>query len=388
MPNTSSTETGRYLVLLGEDRTGADNKLAQLAQVRILHSAEEPGGLQVLGEQCAVVFDRIGVALLRCGSPARQALQEASQAGDGAILAVEPEREVHACNDEGEALPQGGSWGVEAVGATHSPLTGNGIRVAILDTGLDLEHPDFTDRAVTHMSFIDGETVHDANGHGTHCAGIAAGRSRSQGQARYGVASEAQLYIGKVLSNAGGGADGSVLQGIDWAVANQCHIISLSLGGPVRPGERYSAVFEAVAQRALEAGCLIVAAAGNESRRPEYVAPVAHPANCPSIFAVAAVNQDLAVAAFSNGGLLPDGGEVNLAAPGVDIPSAWPMPQRYRTLSGTSMATPFVAGVAALYAQEDSSLRGNSLGVRLVQSVRLIGQPAADVGAGLVQAPR
>lgn len=360
MPNTSSTETGRYLVLLGEDRAGADNKLAQLAQVRILHSAEEPGGLQVLGEQCAVVFDRIGVALLRCGSPARQALQEASQAGDGAILAVEPEREVHACNDEGEALPQGGSWGVEAVGATHSPLTGNGIRVAILDTGLDLEHPDFTDRAVTHMSFIDGETVHDANGHGTHCAGIAAGRSRSQGQARYGVASEAQLYIGKVLSNAGGGADGSVLQGIDWAVANQCHIISLSLGGPVRPGERYSAVFEAVAQRALEAGCLIVAA----------------------------VNQDLAVAAFSNGGLHPDGGEVNLAAPGVDIPSAWPMPQRYRTLSGTSMATPFVAGVAALYAQEDSSLRGNSLGVRLVQSVRLIGQPAADVGAGLVQAPR
>src|SRR5690606_15073941 len=200
-------------------------------------------------------------------------------------------------------------------------------------------------------------------------------------------AGEAELFIGKVLGDSGGGADGNVLEGIDWAVRNGCHIVSLSLGSAAQPGDAYSQVFETVARRALEAGTLIIAAAGNESRRPDHIAPVGHPANCPSILAVAAVDAAMDVAPFSCGGLQGQGGEVNVAAPGVDVPSSWPMPERYRAISGTSMATPFVAGVAALYVEADPDARGARLGERLARDARPLSLPPRDVGAGLVQAP-
>src|SRR3546814_6912080 len=122
----------------------------------------------------------------------------------------------------------------------------------------------------------------------------------------------------------------------------------MSLGSTLASGQTYSKVFEEVAKRALEAGTVIIAAAGNDSRRPDYIAPVFYPANCPSIVAVAAVDRDLSIAPSSSGGLVPDGGKVDIAAPGVDLLSAWPGEQRYNTISGNSMATPFVAGVAAL----------------------------------------
>jgi len=419
MPLTSVT-TGRYLVLLCSDkpREGA-RRLAELARVRVVHSRRRGAKPRALSEHCALVFDHIGVALLRCTPEAHGQLASAALAGDEAILAVEPERSVsvgsrenavrnaylrgyrdavedlsrrllqEAAGGTDDALVQDAavSWGVRAVAADRSPFSGKGIRIAVLDTGLDARHPDFAGRAVSARSFIEGETAQDGNGHGTHCAGIAAGPVEAGAQPRYGVAGEAELYVGKVLGDDGSGADGSVLQGIDWAMENHCHVISLSLGSPAQPGQSYSAVFEAVAQRALAAGSLIVAAAGNESRRPEFIAPVGHPANCPSILAVAAIDSDMTVAPFSCGGLEADGGEVNIAAPGVDIPSSWPMPARYHVSSGTSMATPFVAGVAALYAQADPSVRGTSLRERLMRHARPLPDPERDVGAGLVRAP-
>lgn len=419
---TGSPTTGRYIVLLCADKPRRGiRRLTELTGVRVTHSRRRGLKPLALADQCAVVFDHIGVALLRCKPQAHRALADAAAAADGAILAVEPERLVRATSPQGETardaylrgyrdgvndlvrrlaraegeLPAEAaepdddvSWGIRAVGADRSAQTGMGVRIAILDTGLDLQHPDFQNRAVESRSFIEGETVQDGNGHGTHCAGIAAGPPAPQASPRYGVAGDAELFVGKVLSDEGGGADGTVLQGIDWAVENRCHIVSMSLGSPTEPGQAHSKVFEAVAQRALEAGTLIVAAAGNESRRPEYIAPVGHPANCPSILAVAAISSDMAPAPFSNGGLTTDGGEVDLAAPGVDIPSAWPMPQGRNTISGTSMATPFVAGIAALHAQADPSLRGAALRERLFGSARLLALPARDVGAGLVQAPQ
>jgi subtilisin family serine protease len=133
---------------------------------------------------------------------------------------------------------------------------------------------------------------------------------------------------------------------------------------------------------------LIVAAAGNDSHRPSrYIAPVGWPAAAASIMAVAAVDSDLQVASFSNGGINPRGGGVDIAGPGVSVFSSFPMPERYKRLMGTSMATPHVAGVAALWAQSDPGLRGQTLWRALERSALEIGLPKRDVGAGLVQAP-
>lgn len=415
-----SRTTGRYIVLLAADkpRTGV-RRLAQLTGVRVLHSGRRSRRPPAPGERCAVVFGHIGVALLYCSADDGQSIARLAAEGDRSILAVEPERRVSATATGDEirnaylrgyrdgvedlakrlsgrpgaapSLPPGTaadvSWGIAAVGADRSAATGKGMRIAILDTGLDLQHPDFRNRVITARSFIEGEEPQDGNGHGTHCAGIAAGPASPGAVPRYGVAGEAELFIGKVLSDEGGGSDGSVLQGIDWAVGNRCEIISMSLGSPAQPGEPHSTVFETVARRALEAGTLIVAAAGNESRRPECIAPVGHPANCPSILAVGAVDRAMQVAPFSCGGLSSGGGEVDVAAPGVDILSAWPMPQGHNTVSGTSMATPFVAGIAALHAQADPDLRGAALAARLVESALPLELPQRDVGSGIVQAP-
>jgi subtilisin family serine protease len=278
------------------------------------------------------------------------------------------------------------TWGLVATRVAASHHTGHGIRVAVLDTGFDLNHPDFAGRAITHASFIPGEDVQDGNGHGTHTAGTACGpRLPPSGQPRYGVACEAELFVGKVLSNAGSGADAGILAGIAWAVRNRCEIISMSLGSPVSPGEPYSQIYERIAQRAVKAGSVIVAAAGNESNRPGLIAPVGHPANAPSIVAVSALDIQLLVAVFSCGGINPGGGEVNVAGPGVDVFSSWPMPLRYRSLRGTSMATPHVAGILALYAQQ-TGLRGMDLVNHvLTRSRRLF--PVRDFGWGLIQAP-
>jgi subtilisin family serine protease len=241
---------------------------------------------------------------------------------------------------------------------------------------------------VQSKSFVQGEAVQDGHGHGTHCIGTALGRKcPPAGRPRYGVAYGADIYAGKVLSNAGSGSDMGILSGIEWAIANKCAVVSMSLGAPTQPGQPFSQVYERVALRAQAAGTLIVAAAGNDSSRPGTTRPVSHPANCPSILAVAAVDRAIAIATFSNRGINPDGGQIDIAAPGVDVFSTWPMPTRYRRLQGTSMATPHVAGIAALYAEADPAARGAALWRALVGGARRLTLPASDVGAGLVQAP-
>lgn len=280
------------------------------------------------------------------------------------------------------------TWGVAATGADRSRFTGAGIRIAILDTGIDLDHPDFQGRAITTRSFVPGETVADGQGHGTHCAGTAAGPLARGDRPRYGVAPEAELFVGKVLSDAGSGTEIDILAGMAWAVEMGCEVISMSLGRSVRVGEEPTIEYERIARRALEAGSLIVAAAGNDSSREfGMIAPVGEPANSPSILAVAAVDGLGAVARFSCGGINPDGGEVDLAGPGVDVLSSVPRPRLYRALSGTSMACPHVAGLAALWAQSDPALRGRALWRALVENAAPLGAPTRDVGAGLAMAP-
>ncbi|MBD1914154.1 MULTISPECIES: S8 family serine peptidase [unclassified Leptolyngbya] len=440
---TGPQTTGRYLVLLDDEDIGAGiQALGNNAGVTAFaHSGDFEDHAVIIDEveeSTSVVFDELGVAVVALDSDQVRSLSTVAASPNPPMI-MEPERVVYALPDAEQfrptiptpppavsdsvnvsldylrgyrdaiqqlidhltngdvnsslvgAPPGVGAatdeltWGLMATHVNTSPYSGAGIRVAVLDTGLDLSHPDFAGRKITSKSFVEGEEVQDGNGHGTHCIGTACG-SKLPTYPRYGVAYEAEIFAGKVLSDDGGGVDGGILAGINWAVASDCQIISMSLGAPIQPGQNFSRVYEQVGKRSLRRGTLIIAAAGNDSfRQYGLVQPVSHPANCPSIMAVAAVDSRLAIAPFSNGGLNPRGGQVDVAAPGVDIYSSWPMPTRYSIISGTSMATPHVAGVAALYAQATGA-QGNELWARLIQGAKRLPGPSRDVGSGLVQA--
>jgi subtilisin family serine protease len=284
------------------------------------------------------------------------------------------------------------TWGLQVTKAATSRFSGRGMRVAVLDTGLDLGHPDFTGRNIGSRSFIPNQTVQDGNGHGTHCIGTACGpRSPFRTPGRppsYGCASNCDIFAGKVLSNQGSGATAGIIAGMQWAIANRCQVISMSLGRTIRLDEkRFNPAYEQVAQVGLQRGTLIIAAAGNDSARPARIHPVGEPANSPSILAVGALDESLLPASFSCGGLFLPHGAVNIAGPGVNIHSSFPRPILYRRLNGTSMATPHVAGIAALWAETNGLFRGVALGRQLLHSARRLPLPPRDVGAGLVQAP-
>jgi hypothetical protein len=419
--------TGRSLVLFEDGAAAAG-----------IEAVKDATGLEVAPAHAGgEFFETLGVAIVEAPPD-----QVAQAAGSAAIVAVEAERVVHALETTSSVPPLGNglaplpeaspapsptpapgagrsadylrgfrdavlhlteelaaepapaapdesqaTWGLQATKVVNSCRTGRGIRVAVLDTGLDQQHPDFAGRSITTQSFITGEEVQDGHGHGTHCIGTALGPKCPGTPPRYGIAYEGEIFAGKVLSNAGSGADAGILAGLEWAIQNGCAVVSMSLGAATRPGQAFSQVFERVARRAQELGTLIVAAAGNDSRRPDVINPVAHPANCPSIMAVAALDAQGAIASFSNRGINPDGGQIDIAGPGVAVRSSWPMPTRYRTISGTSMATPHVAGIAALYAEQDATARGAALGRLVTAGAQRLSLPSQDVGAGLVQAP-
>jgi subtilisin family serine protease len=422
---TQPETTGRYLVLFREDAVDAGIQALNEATRISLFSDE------ATQPSSPIVLSTLGVAIVDVSPDQLQSVRASAEA-DNAILAIEPEQVVYALESpdflppnllqssqridiavdylkgyrdavnhlignllpaEQKQLAQAAvdesetTWGLQATKVVNSCSSGRGIKVAVLDTGFDLNHPDFLGRVVVSKSFIPGEEVQDGNGHGTHCIGTACGSRVPTRLPRYGVAYNAGIYAGKVLSNQGSGTDSGILEGIEWAIANGCEIISMSLGARTQVGTPYSQVYEAVAQRALKRGTLIIAAAGNESRRDVgIINPVARPANSPSILAVGALDSDLQIARFSNRGLNPEGGQVDIAAPGVAVYSSWLMPTQYRTISGTSMATPHVAGIAALYA-EQSGLRGQDLWNLLMKTARRLPLASEDVGVGIAQAP-
>ncbi|MBB5958396.1 subtilisin family serine protease [Saccharothrix tamanrassetensis] len=395
MPDATETTTGRYLVLLEDNSVSANAR--ELNRVAGIHAAGtvESVSTEQLGTSDGVIFQDLGIAVVNAAPDQVSALARAVDE-PGPISVVEAERVVHAIaaparGETGSALVDESvfTWGLQAVGATLCSATGAGIRLAVLDTGFTVDHPDYAGRTVFTNSFVEGETVDDGHGHGTHCIGSAAGpRKPASGGPGYGVAHEAEIYAGKVLSDSGTGSDGGILNGIAWAIANGCAVVSMSLGAAVRPGTPYSQIFEQAAQRALARNTLIIAAAGNESSRPGRTAPVGHPANCPSVLSVGAVDDRRSVAPFSCG-TMDTVGQVDVVGPGVDVYSSWngkTADTLHKRIQGTSMATPHVAGVAALIAQQYNA-RGWELWARLMQAGRRLGLPSTDVGAGLVQAP-
>jgi hypothetical protein len=425
--------TGRQLVVLREGESqAAVSTLSDQIGLRTSDVAwsadfgDEDGVSAAALEGGPVILDQLGIAVIPTDPDQVGVLSEGLDFG-ASILAVEPEQWEFVLGDcgiprkyvegylaavthfAGSLLGTGAApappeeaeaeeftanqlvqatWGLLATRTTTSRFSGRGVRVAVLDTGMDLNHPDFAGRPIRSQSFIAGETVQDLNSHGTHCIGTSCGPLRPGVLPRYGIAHEAEIFAGKVLSNAGRGADGGILAGIDWAIRNGCKVVSMSLGAPVNPGTPPSAAYETAGLRALNAGTLIIAAAGNESSRPAILRPVGRPANSSTIFAVGALDSALRVAGFSNGGINPSGGEVNIAGPGVGVYSSVPMPQRYGTKSGTSMATPHVAGIAALIVQANPGISARALASRLMSTARRLQLLARDVGAGLVQAPQ
>jgi subtilisin family serine protease len=307
----------------------------------------------------------------------------------------------------------GVTWGVKAVGADRSAFNGEGIIVAVLDTGIDPSHPAFSGVELLRKNFTD-ESDDDLDGHGTHCAGTIFGRDVNG--VRIGVARGVkQALIAKVLGKGGGGSD-QIVRAIQWAVNNGANVISMSLlidfpglvkqlemeGLPTEPAtsialEGYRTnilLFERlasfiVAQGAFAQGTVLVAAAGNESRRPKFEIAVDPPAVADGVISVAALGNGPAgfeIAYFSNVG-------ARVSGPGVNVDSAR-LGGGLESMCGTSMAAPHVAGVAALWA--DKLLREGSLNGKLLAD-RLIGNAAthgikegfdpADVGAGMVRAP-
>lgn len=282
------------------------------------------------------------------------------------------------------------SWCLDLVGipATYRRATGRGIRVAVLDTGIDLGHPDFRGRVeegTTAVSFVAGARVQDGHGHGTHCAGIIAGPAIPAGRRRYGVAPDVELLVARVLTDAGAGQDDGILEAMDWAVDQGARVISLSMGSVRGTVGSFSPLYERVARDFLQChpGTLVLGAAGNTSSRPRAVMPLESPAACPSILAVAAVDRALHVASFNCGGM--DQAPINLVGPGVDVYSSW-TGGGYALSDGTSMAAPHVAGVAALYLELEPSLTAEQLWQRLESHALPLGRQE-DCGAGLVQAP-
>jgi subtilisin family serine protease len=231
------------------------------------------------------------------------------------------------------ALPSSGvDWAIRGYGipALWSRHQGAGVRVAVLDTGVEPGHPALSGAVKEHRNFTSDYTPYDTNGHGTHVAGVLAARGPMTG-----VAPAAEIISCKVLGNNGSGSLTHVAEAIDFAVEAQVHIIVMSLGCPISQDYLRSAC-----KRAYDAGVAVVCAAGNDGGSVNY------PAAYDSVVAVGAVDREGNVCEFSCRGK-----EIAVAAPGFQITSAW-VGGKYATLSGTSMAAPFVAGTLALYAAQ------------------------------------
>jgi subtilisin family serine protease len=321
-------------------------------------------------------------------------------------------------NAPAKPTAQNNTWGVEATLAHKSPFNGAGIRVAVLDTGINANHPAFKGVNFITEDFT-GEGVADKDGHGTHCAGTICGRDVNG--TRIGIAPGiTDMLIGKVIGNEGGSST-SIAEAINWALKNQANVISLSLGIDF-PGfvvelqgegmdtdiatskalEGYRAnilLFEKLAAFVKSLGLfgsatVLVAAAGNESRREageDFEIAVSPPAVSEGFISVGALGLEAkkwVVANFSNTGPI-------IAGPGVDILSA-DLGTGLESLSGTSMATPHVAGIAALWAQQlagkKNMLNGKNLMARLLASGNLTnlkkGFNPIAVGNGMAQAPQ
>ena len=241
---------------------------------------------------------------------------------------------------------------------------GDGVRVAVLDTGCDLDHPDLAEAIVATKDFTASPSgVNDRQGHGTHVAGTVGARVNGVGVK--GVAPQSQLLVGKVLSDDGSGAHEWIAEGILWADEQGADVISMSLGS-AQPSRRIASAI----LKAVNHGRFVISAAGNDG----LANSVNWPARREETIGVGAVDRQGRAARFSS-----RGPQVDIGAPGVDVLSTWKR-GRYAKLSGTSMATPFVSGVVALMLAKHRQ-HGGSTPVKTIRDLREhLKKTARDVG--------
>lgn len=292
------------------------------------------------------------------------------------IRVIEDDFEVHTVKlpagpirQEKQVVP----WGVKRIGAPEAwrVASGEKVKVAVLDTGLDAGHPDLAAnvRGTQNIKFP-GWRAGDGNGHGTHVAGIIAALNNSVGVV--GVAPRAEIYGVKIFNRQGNGYISDIIAGLDWALKNKMQVVNMSFGT-----SRPSQALEEAVRKCVQAGMVMVAAAGNEGRDDS----VLYPARYPGVIAVSAIDKKDNLASFSS-----RGPEVTVVAPGVDILSTYPG-GKYRTMSGTSMACPHVAGVAALVLSRNGHISSRQVAqVISGTATRLPGLTPAEQGAGLINA--
>ncbi|MBM7632828.1 S8 family peptidase [Geomicrobium sediminis] len=259
-------------------------------------------------------------------------------------------------------------WGIDRVNApaaNASGVTGSGVSVAVLDTGIST-HEDLNIQG--GESFVPGEPgIDDGNGHGTHVAGTIAALDNDTGVV--GVSPDADLYAVKVLGSDGSGNISSIAQGLQWAGENGMDVANMSLGSPLP-----SPTLEQAVDEATDRGVLVVAASGNSG-----ASSLSYPAAYDNAMAVGATTQSDARASFSQ-----YGAGLDLVAPGVGVESTYPG-GGYRSLDGTSMATPHVAGVAALVLEQNPSWSPQQVRSHINDTATDLGD-TNQFGSGLVDA--
>jgi subtilisin family serine protease len=278
--------------------------------------------------------------------------------------------------------------------AWEAGFTGTGVKVAVLDTGVDQTHPDLADREIAEQNFSEATDNVDNFGHGTHVASILAGTGAKSGGKYRGIAHGASILDGKVLDDYGYGTDSGIIAGMEWAAQQGADIANVSLGGRDLPG--LDPLEQAVESLTAQYGILFVIAAGNED---PGIDRVASPGTAPSALTVGAVDRDDTLADFSLTG--PTAGDEavkpDVTAPGVGIVAALhsagaigePVEDGYTALSGTSMATPHVAGAAALIAQQHPDWTGQQIKAALTGSAKpTAGLTPFEQGAGRIDLPR
>jgi subtilisin family serine protease len=272
----------------------------------------------------------------------------------------------------------------EAWAAGH---TGEGTTVAVLDTGIDVTHPDLADAVVGERNFTDSDTTDDRQGHGTHVASTITGN----GAVHQGVAPEAKLLNGKVLDDYGSGLESWIIAGMEWAASSGADVVNLSLGSR-SPSDGADPMSQALNRITAETGALFVVAAGNDG---PAAGTIGSPGAADAALTVGAVDRNDRLADFSGRGPRMRDGAVKpeITAPGVGIVAAkaengylgTPAGDGYVALSGTSMATPHVAGAAAVLAGRHPDWTAEQLKAGLVGSARPDGtSTVAEQGAGRV----